>query len=73
MQRRALDIDGTGVEIDDQLAGADNTVRMALAATDNGMDTGDQLAAVERLGQIIVGAEAKAFDLVIQLRQAGQD
>ncbi len=37
------------------------------------MDARHQLAAVERLGQEIVGAEAQALELVIELGQAGED
>ena len=73
MQRLAVDFDRARVEIDRQLAGADDAVGMALAAADDGLDAGDQLAAVERLGQIIVGAEAEALDLVIELGEAGEN
>ena len=37
------------------------------------MDAGDQFVLVERLGQIVVGAVAEAFDLVLDARHAGQD
>ena len=46
---------------------------MALGAADDGVDARDQLVAVERLGDIIVGAEAQGADLRIQLADAGQD
>jgi hypothetical protein len=48
-------------------------VGMALGAADDGLDAGDQLALVERLGQIVVGAEAQALDLVVELDEARQD
>ncbi len=37
------------------------------------MDSGDQLVAVERLGDVIVGAEAECADLAVHLVEAGQD
>ena len=37
------------------------------------MDARDQLVLVERLGQIVVGAVAEAFDLVLDARHAGED
>ena len=37
------------------------------------MDAGDQLIAVERLGHIIVGAEAQCADFAVHLADAGQD
>jgi hypothetical protein len=37
------------------------------------MDAGDQLVAVERLGHIVVGAEAQRADLGIHLADAGKD
>ena len=46
---------------------------MTLGAADDRLDAGDQLAAVERLGQEVVGAEAEALDLVIELDETGQD
>ena len=38
-----------------------------------GVDAGDQLVAVERLGDVIVGAEAERADLGVHLADAGQD
>ena len=37
------------------------------------MDAGDQLVAVERLGHVIVGAEAERADLAVHFADAGQD
>jgi hypothetical protein len=37
------------------------------------MDAGDELVAVERLGDVIVGAEAKRADLGVHLADARQD
>ena len=36
---------------------------MALGPANDGMDAGDQLVLVERLGHIVVGAEAEALTL----------
>ena len=73
MQRLAVDLDRAAVEIDRQLAGADDRFGMALGAADDRLDARDQLAAVERLGQEVVGAEAEALDLVVELGEAGED
>ncbi len=47
--------------------------RMALRAAHDRLEAGDQFAAVERLGQEVVGAETEALDLVIKLDEARQD
>ena len=73
VQRRIVDFDRAGIQVDRQTAGPDHAVGMAFAAADDGLDARDQLALVEGLGQIIVGADAQSLDLVVQLRQAGQD
>src|SRR5215471_18819560 len=73
MQLAALDLDRAGIEVDRQLAGADHRIGMALGAADDGLDAGDQLALVERLGQVVVGPEAQALQLVVELAEARQD
>src|SRR5436190_691979 len=72
MQRLSLDLDDAAVEIDQQLAGANYRFRMPLRAPDDRLDAGDQLAAVERLGEKIVRSEAKALNLVVELAEAGE-
>src|SRR5271169_4546958 len=67
MQRTVVDFDNPGVEIDDELAGADDRLRVTLGAPDYGMDARHQLAAIERLSQEVIGAEAQALELVIKL------
>src|SRR3546814_10857901 len=52
MNARAIHFHRLGVEIDGELAGADHRLRMPLGAADDRMDTGDQLLAVKRLGDI---------------------
>src|SRR5262249_5086716 len=73
MQRLALDLDHARVEIDRELAGLDDRVGVALGAAHDRLDAGDQLALIERLGEIVVGTEAEPLDLVVQLGEAGQD
>src|SRR5882724_12917699 len=46
---------------------------MSLGAADDRLDAGDQLAPVERLGQIIVSAEAQTLDLAVEFTEAGKD
>src|ERR1700710_2151743 len=58
MDAAAVDLDRLRVEIDRELAGLDDRLAVALRAADDRMDAGDQLLAVERLGNVIVGAEA---------------
>ena len=45
----------------------------ALGAPNDGVDACDELALVERLGEIVVGPEAEALDLGIELGEARQD
>ena len=54
----AVDFDGLGVEVDAQIAGLDDGLRVALGAADDRMNAGDQFVLVEGLGHIVVGAEA---------------
>jgi len=49
MDAAAIDLDGLGIEIDRELAGADDRLAMPLGAAYDRMDAGDQLFAVERL------------------------
>ncbi|PAV69736.1 hypothetical protein WR25_06800 [Diploscapter pachys] len=73
MHARAIDLDRLGVEIDGELAGADDRLRMALRTTDDRVDAGDQFFAMEGLGDVIVGAEAEAAHLAVHLVDAAQD
>ena len=69
----AADFDRLGVEIDDQVAGVDDRLGVALGAADDRVDARDQLVLVERLGHVVVGAEAEALDLVLDAGEAGED
>jgi hypothetical protein len=46
---------------------------MALAAADDGVDARDQFLPVEGFGQVIVGAEAEALELVFRIVEPRQD
>jgi hypothetical protein len=73
MQPGAVHLNRLGVQVDDEVAGLDERLGVALGAADDGVDAGDQLAAVERLGHVVVGAEAQALHLVVRLGHAGKD
>ena len=51
----------------------DDRLGVALGAAHDGVDAGDQLVLVERLGHVVVGAEAEALDLVLDAGEAGED
>ena len=46
---------------------------MALGTADDGVNAGDQLVLVERLGHVVVSAEAEAANLVLDASHAGED
>ena len=46
---------------------------MALRAPHDGVDARDQLVPVERLGHVVIGAEAEPPDLVLDAGKARQD
>ncbi len=62
-----------GIEIDDQLAGGDDRLRMALGTADDCVNAGNKLVLVERLRHVIVCAKAEAANLVLDAGHAGQD
>jgi hypothetical protein len=47
-------------------------LRVALGAADDGLDARDELVFVERLGHIIVGAEAQPADFIVDAGEAGK-
>src|SRR5688572_13308441 len=65
VQGLAGDLNRAGVEIDRELAGLDDRFRVALGPADDRLDPRDQFATVERLGQIVVGAEAQPLELAV--------
>src|SRR5215831_16532921 len=73
MHARAVDLDGLGIEIDDEIAGLDDRLGMPLGAPHDRVDARHQLVLVEWLGHVVVGAEAEALDLVLDAGEAGED
>src|SRR5688572_10201438 len=73
VQRLGLDLDRSGIEIDRQLAGLDDRFRVSLGAAHDRLDARQQFAPVERLGQVVVRAEAETLGLVVKLGKARQD
>ena len=69
----AVHLDRLGVEIDDEVAGLDHRLGVALGAAHDGVDARHQLVLVERLGHVVVGAEAETADLVLDAGEAGED
>ena len=60
--------------VEDDVAGVDRLGRLgrAVRAAEDGADAGDELARAERLGQVVVGAELEAEQLV-ELVVAGRE
>ena len=73
MHALAAHFDGLGIEIDQQFAGEDNRLGMALGAAHHRMDAGNEFVLVERLGHIVIGAEAQALDLVFNAGKTGEN
>ena len=73
MQGFPVDADGLGIEVDFDVAGADDGVGMPLGTTDNSLNPGQQFGPVKRLGQVIVGAVTQPFDFFVRFGQAGQN
>ena len=73
MRIGVLTFDRLGVEVHHEIAGGDDRLGVALRTTDDGVDAGDQLVLVERLGHVVVGAEAEAAHLVLDAGEAGED
>ena len=69
----AAHFDGLLVEVDGEVAGVDDRLGVALGAAHDGVDARDQLVLVERLGHVVVGAEAQALHLVLDAGEAGED
>src|SRR3984957_18737350 len=73
MDALATDLDRLGVEIDHEIAGLDHRLGGALGAAHDRMDARDQFVLVEGLGHVVVGANAKTLDLVLDAGEAGED
>jgi hypothetical protein len=61
------------VDVDSEITDLDDGLRMASGAAHDGLDPSDQFSLVKRLGQIVVGTEAKTFDLVVYAGETGED
>jgi hypothetical protein len=61
----AADFDGLGVEVDDEIAGLDDRLGVTLGTAHDRMDAGNQFVLVERLGHVVIGADAEALDLIL--------
>src|SRR5262249_44843409 len=73
MHARAVHFHGLGIEIDHEIAGLDHRLGVALGAPHDGVDSRHQLVLVERLGHVVVGAEAEAAHLVLDAGEPGED
>ena len=62
-----------GIKIYDEVSGRNNRLGVSLGATDNGMNAGNKLVLVKRLGDIIVRARTEPFDLISDARESGKD
>ena len=69
----AVHFDRLGVKINREFAGGDDRLAVALGTAHDRLDAGDQLILVERLGHIIVGAEAQRLDLGFDNGVTGED
>ena len=63
----------TQQRVDHKLASLDDQWGVPLGAAHDCVDTRHQLVLMERLGHVVVGAEAKALDLVLDAGHPGQD
>src|SRR5262245_20449723 len=73
MHARAVDLHRLGVEVDDEIAGVDDGLGMALGAPHDRVDARHQFVLVEWLGHVVVGAEAETAHLVLDAGEAGED
>src|SRR5471030_3309502 len=62
----ASHFDGLMVEIDGEIAGMDERLRMSLGAAHDRVNARNQLVLVERLRNVVVGTESKTLDLVLE-------
>src|SRR5450759_3810943 len=73
MHASAVDLNRLGVEVDDEVAGLDHRLGVALGAAHDGVNARHQFVLVEWLGHVVIGAEAETFDLVLDAGEAGED
>ena len=70
---RAVDHGRLGVEVDDEVVDLNDGLGVTPGAAHDGVDARHQFVLVERLGHIVVGAEAETLDLVLDTRESGED
>ena len=58
-------LDGVGIQVDGQKTGRDDRLGMPRRTPDHGLDAGQKLPLVERLGQVVVGACLKPGDNIV--------
>src|SRR5471030_173312 len=73
MHAGAVNFHGLGVKVDGKLTGGDDRLAVALGAAYHRLNAGDQFVLVERLGHVIVGAEAQGLNLGFDNGIARQD
>ena len=73
MHALAAHFNRLGIKVDQQFTGEDNRLGMALGAAHHRVDAGNELILVERLGHVVISAEAQALDLVFNAGEAGED
>ena len=62
-----------GVQVDFNIASANNGIGVSFGAADDSLNTGEKFGFVKRFGEVIISAVAQAFNLFIRLGQAGQN
>src|SRR5262249_9175348 len=63
--KRSRNLDGLGVEIDDEVPNRNDRLGMPLGPAHEGVDARDQLVLVEGLRHVVVGAEVQASHLFV--------
>src|SRR5205823_2567367 len=65
--------DGAAAGVDLQVVDAEQRAFDGVRAADQGAEAGEQFLQLERLGQVVVGAEVEALDLVLDAAAGGED
>ncbi len=63
MDAVTADLNRLLIQIDHEIPGLDDRLGVTLGTADNGVDAGNQLVLVERLGEIIISTKAQTFTL----------
>jgi hypothetical protein len=73
MKALGIDLNRLKVEINCEVAGSNDRLRMDLGSMHEGMDARNQFIPVERLRHIVVGTEPEASDLILDAGEARQN